>query len=82
MAESTPMPMCPMAEMCKGMMGRPFSGFFMIIPGIVFIVLGVLIIIEPKILAWLVAAVCVLIGIMMLVMASFIRRIGGRPTGT
>ena len=82
MAESTPMPMCPMAGMCKGMMEKPFSGFFMIIPGIVFIVLGVLIIIEPKILAWFVAAVCVLIGVMMLVMASFIRRIGGRHTGT
>lgn len=75
------MPMCPMAKMCKGMMEKPFSGLVMIIPGIVFIDLGVLIIIEPKILAWLVAAVCVLIGVIMLVMANFIRRISSRSQG-
>jgi hypothetical protein len=30
MAEPTPMPMCPMAEMCKGMMKKPFSGVMML----------------------------------------------------
>jgi uncharacterized membrane protein HdeD (DUF308 family) len=75
MAE-TPMPMCPMAETCKGMMRKPFSGLFMIIPGIVFIAVGVLIVIEPRILAWLVAAVCVLMGVAMLMIAKFIRRVG------
>lgn len=81
MAGSTPMPMCPMAETCKGMMEKPFSGLVMTVPGILFVVLGVLIIIEPKILAWIAAVACVLIGIMMLVMGSVIRRIGGTHIG-
>jgi UPF0716 family protein affecting phage T7 exclusion len=38
-----------MAETCKGMMEKPFSGLVLIIPGIVFIILGVLIVIEPRI---------------------------------
>lgn len=78
MAEPTPMPMCPMAETCKGMMEKPFSGFKLIVPGLVFIALGVLIVIEPRIVVWIIAAMCVLIGIMMLMMAGFVRRIGTR----
>lgn len=78
MAEATPMPMCPMAETCKGMMEKPFSGLVLIIPGIVFIVLGVLIVIDPRILVWLVAVLFVVMGIMMLVMANFVRKIGAR----
>ncbi len=26
MAQAAPMPMCPMAETCKGMMGKPLPG--------------------------------------------------------
>jgi uncharacterized membrane protein HdeD (DUF308 family) len=76
MAQPTPMPMCPMAEMCKGMMERPFSGAMLIVPGLVFLALGVLIIFEPRILAWIIATAFVLLGIMMLMMAGFVRRIG------
>lgn len=76
MTETTPMPMCPMAATCRGMAGKPFSRFMLIIPGIIFIVLGVLIVIEPRILAWLIAALFVILGIMMLIMANFIRKIG------
>ena len=51
MVETTPMPMCPMAETCKGMMKKPGSGLWMMIPGILFIALGVFIILYPQILA-------------------------------
>jgi len=78
MAEPTPMPMCPMAKTCKGMMEKPFSSAMLIVPGLVFLGLGILIVIEPRILAWIIAAVFVLIGIMMLMMAGFVRRIGTR----
>jgi uncharacterized membrane protein HdeD (DUF308 family) len=70
------MPMCPMAETCKGMMENPLSGLVMMIPGIVFIALGVLIIVWPPVLPWLVAAACILAGGAMLVMANFMRRVG------
>ena len=78
MAQGAPMPMCPMAATCKGMMERPRSGLVMMIPGIAFIALGILIIVWPSVLAWLVAAACILAGVAMLLMANLMRRIGTR----
>jgi len=78
MVETTPMPMCPMAETCKGMMGKPGSGLWMLIPGILFIALGVFIILYPQILAWLIAIALIGIGIAMLMMINFMRGIGKR----
>jgi hypothetical protein len=72
------MPMCPMAETCRGMMERPLSGLIMVAPGITFIALGVLIIVWPSILPWLVAAACILAGGGMLLMANFMRGVGTR----
>lgn len=72
------MPMCPMAETCRGMMDRPFSGLMMMLPGLVFIVLGALIIVWPFLLPWLVAAACILMGAAMFLMASFMRGVGAR----
>lgn len=82
MAEAKPpgsaMAMCPMAKMCMGMTAKRPSGFVLMLPGVLLIVVGVLIVIEPKILVWLMAAAAVLLGIMLLVMASFIRKIGAQ----
>lgn len=74
MAEA--MPMCPMANMCRGMMENRFSGYLCIIPGILFIAFGVLIAIEPGLLVWFAAAGAILMGVMMLVMAGFMRSVG------
>lgn len=82
MADTAPMPTCPMAETCKGMMEKPGSGFWMIIPGLVFIILGVSIILYPQILVWLVAIALVVIGVAMLVMVNFMRNIGKRIRNT
>ena len=78
MAEKEPMPMCPMGEMCKGMMAKPFSGLVLIVPGLIIIAVGELIVIEPRVLVWLVAALAIIMGLIMLSMAAFIRRIGSR----
>ena len=78
MAETTPMPMCPMAGTCKGMIDKPGSGLWMMIPGILFIALGVLVILYPPILAWLIAIALIVIGVAMLVMINFMRGIGKR----
>ena len=78
MTETNPMPMCPMAEACKGMMEKPGSGTWVMIPGVLFIVLGVLIILYPQILAWFVAIALVVVGIAMLIMTMFMRGIGKR----
>lgn len=81
MAQPTPMPMCPMAETCKGLMEKPSIGFMVIVPGIALIILGMAVIIEPLILVWLVATAFIVIGIAMLMLAVFMRRIGGRAMG-
>ena len=78
MAEPAPMPMCPMAETCKGMLEKPFSRVTLIIPGVIFIGLGIAIVLEPRILAWLIAIAFILIGVMSFMMARFVRRIGTR----
>ncbi len=78
MAETTPMPMCPMAATCKSIMKKPMSGLFLMIPGILFIAVGILILVEPRILVWLVAAASILMGVAMLMFASFVRRIGSQ----
>ena len=78
MTEKTPMPMCPMAEMCKGMMNRRMSSFTLIVPGALLIRLGIVVIIEPRILSWLVAAALIVMGGAMLAMAKFMARVGKR----
>ena len=78
MAEPASMPMCPMANTCKGMMEKPFSSVALIIPGLVFILLGIVTVLEPRILVWLIAAVFILFGLMLFVMANFVRKIGAR----
>ena len=78
MAETVPMPMCPMAETCKGMMQKPLSNFALILPGVLLIVLGVAVLVEPRILVWLVAVALIVMGVAMLIMAKFVRGIGKR----
>lgn len=76
MAETGPMSMCPMSGMCRRMMDRTGSGFWMIIPGVLFIVLGVLIMMYPQILAWFIAIMLILMGVGMLMMINFMRGSG------
>jgi hypothetical protein len=78
MAQSAPMPMCPMARTCMGMMERPITRVMMVIPGIAFISLGVLIVAWPSVLPWLVAAAFIVSGGAMLLMANFMRGVGAR----
>lgn len=74
----TPMAMCPMATMCRGMAEKPPSGVLLMLPGSVLVATGVLTFIEPGILIWLVGTATVLMGIMLLMMGAFVRRLGRR----
>lgn len=73
-----PMPMCPMAGMCKGMRNRRRAGIAMFAPGVVFILLGIVVLIEPRILVWLVAIALIVMGVAMLTFGRFMRKIGQR----
>ena len=72
MTESIQIPTCPMAQTCRGMIEKPFSDFLIVIPGIFLIVLAVIVLVEPRILVWLAAAVFAMIGTATLLFARFI----------
>ncbi|MEJ2174608.1 MAG: hypothetical protein P8Y76_06770 [bacterium] len=74
-----PMEMCPMASMCRGMAGKPWTGAILMLPGILLVLVGILIFVEPKVLVWLIASVAILMGVIMLAFALFIRRMSARP---
>ena len=76
----SPMAMCPMARMCEGMMKKQPIGNLAMVAGILLIIVGALIYVEPRILVWLAGAALVVLGIMLLIMARFIRRLGARST--
>ena len=78
MNTSSPMATCPMAGMCKAMMDRRGSGLMFLVPGVVLIVLGVVVLVEPRILLWLVALALIVMGVAMLMAAQFMRRFGAR----
>lgn len=56
--------------------GTALSGLLMLVPGFTFIALGILVIIWPSVLPWLVAAAFIVAGSAMLLMARFMRGIG------
>lgn len=76
MTEVTSRPTCLMSAMCKGMVGKPFSGIGVMIPGLVLIGIGVLVLFQPQILAWLIAILMIMMGVGLLFMASIMRRFG------
>jgi uncharacterized membrane protein HdeD (DUF308 family) len=70
-----------MAETCKTMMAKPPSRFMFLIPAIVLIVLGVAVVIEPRILVWLIAVALVVMGVAMLMLARFMNVVAERFQG-
>jgi uncharacterized membrane protein HdeD (DUF308 family) len=70
-----------MAGACKEMMQKPRFGFMLSGPGIVFIILGVVILIEPRILLWFVALALIAMGIAMLMFARLVRKSGDQIRG-
>ena len=78
MEEKMSMSTCPMAKACKGMTEKPGTSLWMIVPGLIFVALGIAIILYPQILVWLVAIALIVMGFAMLMMANFMRSFGKR----
>jgi Flp pilus assembly protein TadB len=57
---------------------KPFPKFLLALPGLLFIAIGVLIILIPALLVWFFALAAIAMGIIMLVFASFMSRMGER----
>ena len=78
MTESISTPMCPMAKTCKGMMDKPISGLALVIPALLFVIIGVAVLIAPQILAWLVGITLIVMGVAILVFGRFMRKFSER----
>ena len=78
MEEKMSMSTCPMAKACKGMTEKPRTSLWMIVPGLIFVALGIAIILYPQILVWLVAIALIVMGLAMLMMVNFMRGFGKR----
>ena len=74
------MELCPMASMCKGMAEKPGVAPLLMIPGFLLVVGGVLIVIEPRILVWLMAGSLIAIGLATICFAILMRRMKARFT--
>jgi len=72
---------CPMASMCGGIFEKGTSRLLLMLPGVVLILLGVAVLIQPQVLVWLVASTAVLLGVAMLLMAHFMYRLGAKLRG-
>lgn len=66
--------MCPMASMCQGMIKKRHSRLILLLPGLLFILLGIVILIEPKVLVWMIATIVIVLGFLFLMMGNFIHR--------
>jgi len=73
-----PEAMCPMASMCGGIFKRSSSRFLLMVPGVLLVLIGIAIVIQPQVLVWLAAAVAILLGAVMLVMANLMYRFGAK----
>jgi hypothetical protein len=70
-----------MASMCGGIFEKGTSRLLLMLPGVVLILLGVAVLIQPQVLVWLVASTAVLLGVAMLLMAHFMYRLGAKLRG-
>ena len=70
-----------MPRKCMGTMGKRFPVLLFVLAGALLIGLGALIVLEPRVVVWLLAAATAFVGIMLLLMAGFMRRMRARPRG-
>jgi hypothetical protein len=63
-----------MSAMFRRTSGKRGFGLLAMIPGLLLVLVGVAIILEPQILVWLLAAASIVAGLMLLVAAKFLRR--------
>lgn len=63
-------PCCPMMEMCQKCMLNPVCRYGYVVPGLALIACGVLVLVFPEILVWLLGITSIVMGVMVLVCGS------------
>ncbi len=76
-----PMESCPMSAMFKKASGKRGFVLLAMIPGLLFVLGGLAIILQPQILVWLMAAASILVGIGLLAAASLFRKLASNLQG-
>ncbi len=71
---SSAAPSCPMAAMCRGAIDKPRSAYWLLVPGTLLMVIGVAIVLEPRILVWLIGGLLALLGLGVILMAGALHR--------
>lgn len=71
---------CPMAPMCNRILQRSNFGVLAVIPALALITAGVLVLVEPRILIWLIGGASILAGLGILTFATFARSIFARAS--
>ena len=66
---------CPMSEMFKKSTGMRGFGLLAMLPGLLLVLGGVAIILEPQILVWLMAAASIVAGLVLVAAANFFRKV-------
>ena len=79
MAPPSPLPMGLMAGMCKAMISNPGPTLMLSIPGAVLVILGLMVLVEPRVLPWRAALVPVAAALGLPMFARVLR--GGRAQG-
>ena len=74
-AELGGMAQCPIAEVCQSMLNHSRMGLVLLIPGLLFVLGGILILLEPTVLVWLLGCTSILLGLVMVTLASFFRKL-------
>ena len=74
---NNPMESCPMSKIFRNLSGKRGFALLAMLPGLLLVLVGVAIILEPQILVWLIAATSIIAGLMFLAGVTFFRRFAG-----
>ena len=66
---------CPMSAMFKKTSGKRGFALLAMLPGLLLVLLGAAIVLEPQILVWLMAGASIVVGIALLAAAHFFRKL-------
>jgi len=66
---------CPWSAMFKRSGGKRGFGLLAVLPGLLLVLVGVAIILEPQVLVWLIASTSIVAGLMLVAAAIFFRKI-------
>ncbi len=78
MAETGDEPTCPMASMAEGLARKARYALWLMLPGVALIAGGVAMLVRPEVLLWLMAGTSIVVGIIIVALATVISRLAAQ----